>query len=266
MRRQETFPDGKDAVPGLFSARFDGKPTEHKFRRVYEILKAHNYPVLMVSAKCGVDFGDLTMNYLSQIEENHGKLICVCTAHYAEMTASPFSSFHEFNYAQAYKLDVLPLKVEDIYPPRPPSGKDHPYDKDGRAKALIKMVFRPNLAFTDVRDLDEKEIARVIADSLLKSTGTLVMTSLSYLQISVVCRYILPAGAVARCRKHSQGKALDMDEKKARRNLAGGNHTTTPPGFQGAGRRVSSGFGVNGLCQVAFSAERRLTTPPALRS
>ncbi|CAE7035852.1 FAP50 [Symbiodinium sp. CCMP2456] len=199
MRLQEAFPDGKDALPGLFSARFDGGPTEHKFRRVYEILKAHNFPVLMVAAKCGDDFGRLTTRYLSQIEENHGKLICVCTAHYAEITSSPFSSFHELKYAYDYKLDVLPLKVEDVYPPRPPSGKDHPHDQDGEAKALIKMVFRPNKAFTDVRDLDETEIARVIADCLLKPTGTLAMTS----------------------------KALDMDEKKVAFGAA--RRLATPP-------------------------------------
>ncbi|CAE7422999.1 unnamed protein product [Symbiodinium sp. CCMP2592] len=168
--QQETFPDGKDAVPGLFSARFndENKETEHKFRRVYEILKGHNFPVLMVAAKAGDDFGKLTTRYLSQIEENQGVLICVCTKHYAEITSSPFSSYHELKYAQEYQLDVLPLKVEDVYPPEPPSGKDHLYDKDGDAKATIKMVFKPNVVFEDCRDLDEMQIARKIADKLLK--------------------------------------------------------------------------------------------------
>ncbi|CAE6924272.1 FAP50 [Symbiodinium sp. KB8] len=165
---EETFPDGKDAVPGMFSARFDGGDIEHKFRRVHKILQAHNFPVLMVDAGVGDDFGKLTQKYLNQIEKEKGVLICVCTAHYAEKTSSPFSSFEELQFAQNYRLDVLPLKVADVYPPKPPGGPDHPHDQDCEAEALIKMIFRPNLSFKDCRNLDEMEIARVIAEKLLK--------------------------------------------------------------------------------------------------
>ena len=103
----------------------------------------------MVAAGGGDDFGTSTMKYLSELEKKGGVLICVCTKHYAEKTKSPFSSFHELKYAQDYQLDVLPLKVADVYPPRPPSGPDHPYDKEEEAYDIIKMVFRPNVAYTD---------------------------------------------------------------------------------------------------------------------
>ncbi|CAE7522273.1 FAP50, partial [Symbiodinium necroappetens] len=165
---EETFPDGKDAVPGMFSARFDGGDIEHKFRRVHKILQAHNFPVLMVDAGIGDNFGKLTQNYLNKIEKEKGVLICVCTAHYAEKTSSPFSSFQELQFALDYSLDVLPLKVADVYPPKPPGGPKHPHDQDCEAEALIKMIFRPNLAYKDCRKLDEMEIARLIADKLLK--------------------------------------------------------------------------------------------------
>ncbi|CAE7349510.1 FAP50 [Symbiodinium sp. CCMP2456] len=165
---KKALPDGKDAVPAMFSARFDGGEMEQKFRRVHRILEDHNFPVRMVAAGGGDDFGRSTMKYLSELDEKGGVLICVCTAHYAEKTKSPFSSFHELKYAQDYSLDVLPLQVADVYPPRPPSGPDHFNDKDGEAQAVIKMVLRPNVAFKDCRDLDEMKIARVIAEKLLK--------------------------------------------------------------------------------------------------
>ncbi|CAE7423003.1 NLRC3 [Symbiodinium sp. CCMP2592] len=165
---EETFPDGKDALPGMFSARFDGGKIEHKFRRVHEILKEHNFPVVMVDADVGDDFGKATMKYLNKIHKENGVLICVCTDHYAEKTRSPFCSFAELRFAQEYSLDVLPLQVADVFPPRPPGGPDHPYDKEYDAEDLIKMVFRPNVAYKDCRELDEMQIARVIADKLLK--------------------------------------------------------------------------------------------------
>ncbi|CAE7672807.1 unnamed protein product [Symbiodinium sp. CCMP2456] len=167
-RRQETFPDGKDAVPGMFSARFDGGNIEFKFRRVYKILKDHNFPVLMVDAGVGDDFGKATMKFLNKIESEKGVLICVCTDHYAEKTSSPFCSFEELKFAYEYRVDVLPLKVGDIYPPKPPGGADNKHDEENEAADVIKMVFRPNVAFKDCRDLDETQIARLIADKLLK--------------------------------------------------------------------------------------------------
>ena len=103
----------------------------------------------MVAAKGGDDFGKLTQEYLSEIRLSRGVLICVCTKHYAEKTSSPFSSFEELKFARDFRLDVLPLKVADDYPPRPPSGPDHPYDQQGEAHAMIDWVFRPNVAFTD---------------------------------------------------------------------------------------------------------------------
>ncbi|CAE7898738.1 unnamed protein product, partial [Symbiodinium necroappetens] len=163
----------------MFSARFDGGYIEHKIRRVHKILQAHNFPVLMVDAGIGDNFGKLTQNYLNKIEKEKGVLICVCTAHYAEKTSSPYCSFEELQFAKDYRLDVLPLKVADVYPPKPPGGPKHPHDKDCEAEALIKMVFRPNLSYKDCRNLDEVEIARVIADKLLKKKSLAMRSSLS---------------------------------------------------------------------------------------
>ncbi|CAE7873804.1 unnamed protein product [Symbiodinium necroappetens] len=152
----------------MFSARFDGGEVEAKIRRVYKILKDHRFNVLMVAAKGGDDFGTMTMQYLNETYEKRGVIISVCTRHYGEKTSSSYSSFKELRYAQDWAVDVLPLRMHEVYPPEPPSGPGHKFDKKGEAKALIRMIIPPSLAYIDCRELSETEIARKIADSLLK--------------------------------------------------------------------------------------------------
>ncbi|CAE7584102.1 PUB10, partial [Symbiodinium natans] len=161
------LPDGKGARLAMFSLRFDNGPIEAKFRRIHQLLKSHNFNVLMVDADAGDNFGTMTMDYLDELVENKGLMIAVCTKHYGEKTASPYSSFNELRYAQDYQLDVLPLKVADIYPPQPPSGPDHKYDQKGEARKLLRMVLRPNISFFDCCSLSEQEIALKIANKLL---------------------------------------------------------------------------------------------------
>ncbi|CAE7873801.1 unnamed protein product, partial [Symbiodinium necroappetens] len=140
---------------------------EAKIRRVYKILKDHSFNVLMVEAKGGDDFGKTTMKFLNQTHTKRGVVIPVCTWHYGEKTSSTFSSYHELRYAQDYGLDLLPLRMEDVWPPQPPCGTEHEFDKDGDALDLIKMAMRPAIAYIDCRKLSDVEIARAIADSLL---------------------------------------------------------------------------------------------------
>lgn len=161
------LPDGAGARLAMFSLRFDNGPIEAKFRRVHQLLNNHNFNVLMVDADAGDNFGTMTMDYLDELVENKGLMIAVCTKHYGEKTASPYSSFHELRYAQDYQLDVLPLKVADVYPPQPPSGPDHKYDQKGEARKLLRMVLRPNISFFDCCSLSEQEIALKIANKLL---------------------------------------------------------------------------------------------------
>ncbi|CAE7911296.1 unnamed protein product [Symbiodinium necroappetens] len=139
----------------------------------------------MVDAGAGKSFGKLTLTYLNQIENEKGVLICVCTAHLGEKTSSPYCSFEELRVALDNRLDVLPLKVADVYPPKPPGGPNHPYDKENKAAALIGMVFRPNLVYVDCRNLDEMEIAREIAKKLLEKKRSLAMRSSLSLQGSL---------------------------------------------------------------------------------
>ena len=65
----------------------------------------------MVEAGAGDDFGDDTLLFLDEIKSNDGVMLAVCTAHYAEMTASKFSSYVELKYCFANGVQVLPLRT-----------------------------------------------------------------------------------------------------------------------------------------------------------
>ena len=140
------------------------------FRRVFQILCEHHYDILMVAADAGDSFGDFTTEYLGRLRREKGTLLAVCTKHYGEMTASAYSSHEEVKFALDYKssVTVLPLKVEDTYPPRPPCGPDHEFDKKKLAQGYIDMIFRPSVVFLDCRNKSEMDIAAEIAKLLQK--------------------------------------------------------------------------------------------------
>ena len=76
-------------------------------------------------AGAGESFGKLTAKYLRRLKREKRIMLAVCTSDYGEMTASPYSSFAELEYTQEYKLDVLPLQVEQQWKPNPPRGEGH---------------------------------------------------------------------------------------------------------------------------------------------
>ena len=160
------FPDGKGARFSMFSARFDGKETERKMRDVHALLTEHNFNCRIVSAGGADDFGELTMEYLGELRERNGIMIAVCTPHYGEKTSSPYSSNAELRFALDEGITVLPLKVADIYPPEPPGGPEHKFDKKNRAKTLCRMVFRGSVVYLDCVNKSAQEIAIMIAHTL----------------------------------------------------------------------------------------------------
>ncbi len=138
---------------------------EHKIRRVHKILVENSYDVLMVEARAGENFGDLTARYLGRLKNERGVMIAVCTRNYGEMTASKYSTFEELRFAMTHGISVLPLKMEGEYPPRPPCGGDH-LDKDRRAHGFIDMVFNPLVVYIDAWEMSEVGIAMEIATRL----------------------------------------------------------------------------------------------------
>lgn len=164
------IPSGEGTRVAMFSARFDGGPVEEKFRKVYSILRDHKYDVLMVAADAGESFADLTTKYLGRLHREQGTMLAVCTKHYGEMTDSAYSSHKELKFALDYEkfVRVLPLKVEDTYPPQPPGGPGHKYDKEFLAQSYILSVFKPGLVRLDCQDKSEIDIAVDIATNLQK--------------------------------------------------------------------------------------------------
>ena len=118
-------------------------------------------------AGAGESFGKLTAQYLNRLNSEKGIMLAVCTSDYGEMTDSPFSSFAELEYAQEYKLDVLPLQVEQQWKPNPPCGEGH-QDTEKLALAYISMVFKPSRIRVDCRNKSIEEIACEIAAVLRK--------------------------------------------------------------------------------------------------
>lgn len=133
----------------MFSARFDGGPIEQNFRKVYQILCAYQYDLPMVAADAGESFGDLTTKYLGRLHKEHGTMLAVCTRHYGEMTASAYSSHKELKFTLDYEkfVTVLPLRVDDTYPPEPPGGPEHVHDKKYLAQGYVLSVFKPSVVF-----------------------------------------------------------------------------------------------------------------------
>ena len=152
----------------MVSARFDGGEAERQTREISRMLKEMGCNILIVDAKAGTDYGLLTMQYLNKIQEEKGVLLCVCTPNYGEKTASPYSSHQELIYALDNKLEVLPLKVNEIYPPRPPCGSSHRFDKASVAPGLISMIFKSSVVFVDCVDKTEAEIAIAVEERLRK--------------------------------------------------------------------------------------------------
>ena len=149
----------------MISARFDGGVVEQTFREVVKIMKGRHGNILMVNAKAGDDFGLLTIQFLNKIRADHGVMVAVCTPHYGEKTASPYSSHQELIYAMDNKIEVLPLKVHEIYPPRPPCGPGHRHDEAKTAEALISMMLPLSsqpIASQTLFDIFPEGMARVL--------------------------------------------------------------------------------------------------------
>ena len=115
----------------------------------------------------GESYGVLTARYLSRLKREKGVMLAVCTSDYGEMTDSPFCTYYELKSAVEYKIDVLPLQVEDEWQPNPPCGKGH-LDEHKDALGFIDLVFTPSLVRLDCRGKSVEEIAGRIAAKLRK--------------------------------------------------------------------------------------------------
>ena len=115
----------------------------------------------------GFSFGDGTLKYLRRLGEEKGVMLAVCTSDYGELADSPYCTYYELKMAKEYKVDVLPLQVEDNWKPSPPCGEGH-LDHSKSALSYINAVFLPSIVRLDCRNKAVEEIAREIAAALRK--------------------------------------------------------------------------------------------------
>ena len=139
---------------------------EHMFRRIHRKLEGRGYKIFMVEADAGEDFGRKTSAFLGQLKKQKGVLLAVCTDHYAEITRSPYSSYEELRFCYNNRIGILPLRLCEEWPPDPPSGPEHPYDKDGEACGLLSLAMPDNVVFVECRSRSEDDIAMDIAEQL----------------------------------------------------------------------------------------------------
>jgi len=125
--------------------------------------------VKMVDAGPGDDIGAHVRKCLTRLKDEKGVLIAVCTPDYGEMTENFFSTYGELKFAVDNGVRILPLKVDEVYPPKPPCGPGHNFDEEGKARELITFAFSPALGFLDCKNRPEDEIAEKIALQLTRS-------------------------------------------------------------------------------------------------
>eukprot|EP00415_Alexandrium_ostenfeldii_P003706 UN3706 len=110
----------------------------------------------------------MTALALDQVRRARGVVLAICTETYGEVTSSPYSSHEELKFADAHRLDVIPLKVDTKFPPEPPFGSQHPFDKLGVGQAFVNKVLKPNVARIDCCGQPDSTIAALIAKALQK--------------------------------------------------------------------------------------------------
>ncbi|CAE7195149.1 unnamed protein product [Symbiodinium necroappetens] len=148
----------------MISARFNdkNKKTEMKFREVCDTLRQRQLEVLMVEAGGGEDFGTLTAMYLGKLKKKKGIMLAVCTPDYGERTSSPYCTYAELKFAMDHGIDILPLKVDSVYPPSPPC-------EDGVASGLVQMAMPDNKVYIDCVGKSVDDIAAKIEEKLRSS-------------------------------------------------------------------------------------------------
>ena len=72
---------------------------------------------LLFLAGEGENYGVLTARYVSRLKREKGIMLAVCASDYGEMTDSPVCTCDELKSAVDYKIDILPLQVEDEWQP-----------------------------------------------------------------------------------------------------------------------------------------------------
>lgn len=125
----------------LLSTKFGGE-IENQARQLHKELCRRGFPVKMVQAEPGQDFGRMTAERLGKMR----LMIAFCPDNYAEQLphTSVYSSHAELKYAFENKIPIIPVRMgKKAWPPTP---------DDGAGTALCGMVFNPSLVRIEWQD------------------------------------------------------------------------------------------------------------------
>ena len=143
----------------FFSLRFDKSPEETTARNVCSMLRARGYEVYIVEGQPD-DFGKLVDRYLLRIKKKKGLFVAFVTESYGECTGNPWATYQELRYAHANGIEIMPLKMSEVYPPQP---------KDEDAEALVTKVLHLGLAYADCVGLADEQIADKVQKRLRRA-------------------------------------------------------------------------------------------------
>ncbi|CAE7340435.1 unnamed protein product [Symbiodinium natans] len=148
----------QDSGPRLafFSLRFDKGPVEQTARNVCSILRGRGYEVYIVEGSPD-DFGKIVDRYLLRILKMTGVFVAFCTEHYGECTGNPWATYEELRYAHANGIEIMPLKMSEVYPPQP---------QHEDAEALVRKVLHMGLTREDCVGVSDEQIADKVAKRL----------------------------------------------------------------------------------------------------
>lgn len=103
---------------------------------VKEYLEDRGAPVFMVNAVAGQSFAEQTMLGM----KNALAMVAFCTENYGEKTDGMYETYMELKYAYQNQVPIIPLKLSEVYPPKPP-------DADGRAQN--KWILSKDVIYID---------------------------------------------------------------------------------------------------------------------
>ena len=148
----------QDAGPRLafVSLRFDKGPVEQVARNVCSILRGRGYDVCIVEGS-PEDFGKIVDRYLLRTLKRKGVFVAFCTEDYGECTGNPWATYEELRFAHANGIEIMPLKMSEVYPPQP---------KHEDAEALVRKVLHMGLTREDCVGVSDEQIAEKVAKRL----------------------------------------------------------------------------------------------------
>ena len=141
----------------MLSGRFNDQKKIDYMNKVKELLDEEGIDTYMVSCQTGEKFSGKTMFGLY-----HAKAMVVFgTDDYGAKTGAGYETFYELQYAWENQLDLIPIQLSSMWPPKPDK------DKGDAGKIQNKYV----LSSAQLREKDEKmekpdEMAKKIAKAV----------------------------------------------------------------------------------------------------